>query len=197
MENDKMKLSPPWITYYHKVQALFEKDDSVIVDFDEDKCYLNIVIKEDVEKGEAIRMLLPFEKNFGNNIMKINVMTTKDEKSIPTTALFANAFKGNPIVEDIINTSDIFRDNQTYIMFQNKVVQFFNDNINDYNGMCSILYQDIAKDVFKDFADAHYCTSTNVNKDKETKNVDSIEKTNKKMTYDDLAGLIEAFWYGY
>ena len=113
MENNKMKLSPPWITYYHKVQALFEKDDSVIVDFDEDKCYLNIVIKEDVEKGEAIRMLLPFEKNFGNNIMKINVMTTKDEKSIPTTALFANAFKGNPIVEDIINTSDIFRDNQT------------------------------------------------------------------------------------
>ena len=197
MENDKMKLSPPWITYYHKVQALFEKDDSVIVDFDEDKCYLNIVIKEDVEKGEAIRMLLPFEKNFGNNIMKINVMTTKDEKSIPTTALFANAFKGNPIVEDIINTSDIFRDNQTYIMFQNKVVQFFNDNINDYNGMCSILYQDIAKDVFKDFVDAHYCTSTNINKDKEIKSADFVEKTNKKMTYDDLAGLIEAFWYGY
>ena len=197
MENNKMKLSPPWITYYHKVQALFEKDDSVIVNFDEDKCYLNIIVKEDVEKGEAIRMLLPFEKNFGNNIMKINVMTTKDEKSIPTTTLFANAFKGNPIVEDIINTSDIFRDNQTYIMFQNKVVQFFNDNINDYNGMCSTLYQDIAKDVFKDFADAHYCTSTNVNKNKETKNVDSVEKTNKKMTYDDLAGLIEAFWYGY
>lgn len=197
MKKNKIKLSPPWITYYHKVQALFEKDDSVIVDFDKDKCYLNIVVKEDVEKGEAIRTLLPFEKNFGNNIMKINVMTTKDEKSIPTTALFANAFKGNPIVEDIIYASDIFRDNQTYIMFQNKVVQFFNDNINDYNGMCSTLYQDIAKDVFKDFVDAHYCTSTNVNKDKETKNADFVKKTNKKMTYDDMAGLIEAFWYGY
>lgn len=185
------KLSPPWITYYHKVQALFEKDDSVIVNFDEDKCYLNIVVKEDVEKGEAIRTLLPFEKNFGNNIMKISVMTTKDEKSIPTTALFANAFKGNPIVEDIINASDIFRDNQTYIMFQNKVVQFFNDNINDYNGMCSTLYQDIAKDVFKDFVDAHYCTSTNVNKD-----TNLNKKANKKSTSDVLTE-IEAFWYGY
>ena len=193
MKRNKIKLSPPWITYYHKVQALFEKDDSVIVDFDKDKCYLNIVVKEDIEKGEAIRALLPFEKNFGNNIMKINVMTTKDEKSIPTAALFANAFKDNPIVEDIIYASDIFRDNQTYIMFQNKVVQFFNDNINDYNGMCSTLYQNIAKDVFKDFVDAHYCTSTNVNKDK---NVKSIEKSEKKLTSDILTE-IEAFWYGY
>lgn len=194
MENNKMKLSPPWITYYHKVQALFEKDDSVMVDFDEDKCCLNIIVEKDIEKGEAIQKLLPSEKVFGNNIMKINVVTIQEPKQIPTAQIFANAFKGNPIVEDIINASDIFRDDQTYIMFQNKVVQFFNDNISDYNGVCSTLYQDIAKDVFKDFVDAHYCTSTNINTNKEVKNTDFVEKTNKKMTYDDL---IEAFWYGY
>lgn len=197
MENDKIKLSPPWITYFHKVQALFEKDNSVMVDFDEDNCHLNIIVEEDIEKGEAIQKLFPSEIVFGNNVMKINIVTIQEPKQIPTAQIFTNAFKNNPVVEDIISASDILRDDQTYIMFQNKVVQFFNDNISDYNGVCSTLYQDIAKDVFKDFADVHYCTSTNINKDKETKNADFVEKTNKKMTYDDLAGLIEAFWYGY
>ena len=201
MENDKMKLSPPWVTYFHKVQALFEKDDSVTVDFDEKNCCLNIIVKEDVEKGEAIQKLFPSEKVFGNNVMKINVITIMEEKQIPTAQIFAYAFCGNPIVEDIINASDILRDDQTYIMFQNKVVQFFNDDIYDYNGVCTTLYQDIAKDVFKDFADVHYCTSTNINTNKEVKNTnidkESTEKSNNKITYDDLAGLIEAFWYGY
>lgn len=197
MENDKIKLSPPWITYFHKVQALFEKDNSVMVDFDEDNCHLNIIVEEDIEKGEAIQKLFPSEIVFGNNVMKINIVTIQEPKQIPTAQIFANAFKNNPIVEDIISASDILRDDQTYIMFQNKVVQFFNDNISDYNGVCSTLYQDIAEDVFKDFTDVHYCTSTNINKDKETKNADFVEKTNKKMTYDDLAGMIEAFWYGY
>ena len=197
MENNKMKLSSPWITYYHKVQALFEKDDSVTVDFDESNCFLNIVVKEDTEKGEAIQKLFPSEIVFGNNIMKINVITIKKEIQMSIAQIFVNAFKNNPIIEDVINKSDILRNDQIYVMFQNKVVQFFNDDIYDYNGVCSTLYQDIAKDVFKDFADVHYCTSTNVNKDKETKNVDSVERTNKKTTYDDLAELIEAFWYGY
>lgn len=202
MENDKIKLSSPWITYFHKVQALFEKDDSVTVDFDEDKCHLNIIVEGDIEKGEAIQKLFPSEKVFGNNVMKINVVTIQEPKQMPTAQIFANAFKNNPVVEDVINTFDIiFRDDQTYVMFQNKVVQFFNDDIYDYNGVCTTLYQDIAKDVFKDFADVHYCTSTNINTNKEVKNInidkESTEKSNNKITYDDLAGLIEAFWYGY
>ena len=197
MENNKMKLSSPWITYYHKVQALFEKDDSVTVDFDESNCFLNIIVKEDTEKGEAIQKLFPSEIVFGNNIMKINVITIKKEIQMPIAQIFVNAFKNNPIIEDVINKSDILRDNQIYVMFQNKIVQFFNDDIYDYNGVCSTLYQDIAKDVFKDFADVHYCTSTNVNENEDIEDTSLNEESDNKKSYDSLAELIEAFWYGY
>ena len=197
MENDKMKLSPPWITYFHKVQALFEKDNSVTVDFDESNCCLNIIVKEDIEKGEAIQKLFPSEKVFGNNIMKINVVTIQEPKQIPTAQIFTNAFKNNPVVEDVINKSDILRDDQTYIMFQNKVVQFFNDDIYDYNGVCTTLYQNIAKDVFKDFADVHYCTSTNVNENEDIEDTSLSKESDNKKSYDSLAEIIEAFWYGY
>ena len=197
MENDKMKLSPPWITYCHKVQALFEKDDSVTVDFDENNCLLNIIVKENTEKGEAIQKLLPSEVVFGNNIMKINVITIKEEIPMPTAQIFTNAFKNNPVVEDIISASDILRDDQIYIMFQNKVVQFFNDNISDYNGVCSTLYQDIAEDVFRDFADVHYCTSTNVNENEDIEDTSLSKESDNKKSYDSLAEIIEAFWYGY
>ena len=197
MENDKMKLSPPWITYFHKVQALFEKDNSITVDFDESNCCLNIIVKEDIEKGEAIQKLFPSEKVFGNNIMKINVVTIQEPKQIPTAQIFANAFKNNPVVEDVINKSDILRNDQTYIMFQNKVVQFFNDDIYDYNGVCTTLYQNIAKDVFKDFADVHYCTSTNVNENEDIEDTSLSKESDNKKSYDSLAEIIEAFWYGY
>lgn len=197
MENDKMKLSPPWITYYHKVQALFEKDDSVTVDFDEDNCCLNIIVERDIEKGEAIQKLFPSKKVFGNNVMKINVITIQEPKQIPTAQIFTNAFKNNPVVENIISASDILRDDQTYIMFQNKVVQFFDDNISDYNGVCSTLYQDIAEDVFRDFADVHYCTSTNVNENEDIEDTSLNEESDNKKSYDSLAEIIEAFWYGY
>lgn len=197
MENDKMKLSPPWITYYHKVQALFEKDDSVTVEFDEDNYCLNIIVERDIEKGEAIQKLLPSTKVFGNNIMKINVITIQEPKQILTAQIFANAFKNNPVVEDVISASDILRDDQTYIMFQNKVVQFFNDNISDYNGVCSTLYQDIAEDVFRDFTDVHYCTSTNVNENEDIEDTSLSKESDNKKSYDSLAEIIEAFWYGY
>ena len=192
-----MKLSPPWITYFHKVQALFEKDNSITVDFDESNCCLNIIVKEDIEKGEAIQKLFPSEKVFGNNIMKINVVTIQEPKQIPTAQIFANAFKNNPVVEDVINKSDILRNDQTYIMFQNKVVQFFNDDIYDYNGVCTTLYQNIAKDVFKDFADVHYCTSTNVNENEDIEDTSLSKESDNKKSYDSLAEIIEAFWYGY
>ena len=35
----------------------------------------------------------------------------------------------------------------TYVVFKNCVVQFFNDNLNDYHGMLSTLYETIADEV--------------------------------------------------
>ena len=46
----------------------------------------------------------------------------------------------------------------TYVVFVNEVVQYFNDNLYDINGVCSTLYQEIAKEVFKESNSVHFCT---------------------------------------
>jgi len=47
----------------------------------------------------------------------------------------------------------------TYVLFKNKVVQYFIDNIGDYNGMKSTLYEDIARDIFEDVDGVFFCTA--------------------------------------
>jgi hypothetical protein len=56
----------------------------------------------------------------------------------------------------------------TYVVFKNRVVQFFNDNLNDPHGVISTLYQDIADEIFADMPyQAHggiaYCTDVEHN----------------------------------
>lgn len=48
----------------------------------------------------------------------------------------------------------------TFIVFQNKVVQYWNDDLGDINGNCSTLYQTVAKDVFGDVEGIFFCTDT-------------------------------------
>ena len=45
-----------------------------------------------------------------------------------------------------------------YVIFANKVVQYFNDSLSDAHGVCSTLYQDIARDVFGDDCGVYFCT---------------------------------------
>ena len=56
-------------------------------------------------------------------------------------------------------------DNNVYIVFKNKVVQYFNDDLKDVNGFCSTLYQKIAKDIFAENGceTACYCTDVSEN----------------------------------
>ena len=52
----------------------------------------------------------------------------------------------------------MFAYNTIYVVFKNRVVQFFNDNLNDIYGNISTLYQEIASDVFKEISGVNYCT---------------------------------------
>jgi len=52
----------------------------------------------------------------------------------------------------------LFNNPVDYVVFRNEVVQFFNDEMGDPNGLKSTLYQDIAKDVFADKDGIFFCT---------------------------------------
>ena len=139
-----MKISAPWVTYYRKLEALFKDDSCVKVVYEEDEKVVKLYVKGEV-KAKALEALLPVSVNFGNVDLEIQVIPANGEKS--AIELYRDAFSGNPIVSEIL--SDVSINKFGYVLFQPEVVQFWNDNLGDPNGMATVLAQDIAREVFE------------------------------------------------
>ena len=160
----RIKLSPPWVTYYNELNCLFKEDPDIIVIYDEENNEIKLCVDNN-EKVCALSGILPTEKDFGTVTMKITVVpsngfTKPDElkmKEIYTNP-YATAFEGNPILSYVEQIDTIIMGKITYVVFVNEVVQYFNDNLYDINGVCSTLYQEIAKEVFKESNSVHFCT---------------------------------------
>lgn len=154
-----IKKSAPWVTYYREVDELFKKDKEVFVVLDEENVELKIYVNNQ-SKASAIQYLLPTEKEFGNVILKIEVipangmkMRNVDEASILDIA--CEAFRDNDAVYTVTGVRSMF--DLIYVIFRKEVVQYFDDNLGDINGNCSTLYEVIARDVFRDVG-VKYCT---------------------------------------
>ena len=154
MEN-KVNLSSPWVIYFRKISALFEKDPAVKVLFDDQNYVIKIYVEGD-EKAKALEQILPSEKTFGNIVVK-TIVIPANQLNVSRFSLFQKAFESNPIVSfmEIVPTQT---NNLNFIVFKKKIVQFFNDNVGDYYGVCSTLYQDIAKDIFGEEKGIYFCT---------------------------------------
>jgi hypothetical protein len=168
MTNVRLKISPPWVTFINKVQAIFDCDPGIacnVVWTGEPSIVLSV---SNPEKAVAIRKLLPETLDFGNVVLTIGVECGKPLPNIafPTNKkLFETAFKGNPAFKYCVTPSEdgYWFVNFTYVVFAAKVVQFFNDNLNDAHGAISTLYQDIASEIFREFTPiggggVAYCT---------------------------------------
>lgn len=154
-------VSAPWITLYKKIYVLFKNDPEVEVIFEDNgsatkriKLYV-----DNVEKAEALEKLLPASRVYGNITVYVTVIPPNVLNN-SMLSVFETAFKGNPALA-YVHTSEggekgLFAMN--YVVFQNKVVQFFNDELSDVNGMCSTLYQDIAKELFDARENVFFCT---------------------------------------
>ena len=79
---------------------------------------------------------------------------------MPEVRGYETIFRGNPIVKDIRLGTDHTGTAHGFIRFQPEVIQFFDDDLYDYNGNWSGLAQDIAREVFKDEKRGiHFCTA--------------------------------------
>ena len=96
-------------------------------------------------------------KEFGNVVVKITVIPANKLGSTKVS-LFQKAFKNNPAIA-VIDTVNTPFGTHSFVIFEKKVVQYHNDDMFDFNGVCSTLYQDIAKDIFGEFNDIHFCTT--------------------------------------
>lgn len=150
----EMKVSPPWIEYYRKVEALFKNDAAVRVHYDDHQKTLRLFVIGE-EKERALKKLLPTEKNFGGVVLKIEVYQTYTFME-DTVELFQKAFEGNDIFRYAKETEEPF--SAVYIVFKKEVVQFYNDNLGDVNGNKTTLYEDIARDIFGSVAGVYFCT---------------------------------------
>lgn len=158
MEN-KTTMSAPWILYYREVEALFAEDPDVKVIFDEDAYALKLYVDGN-DKAEAISCLLPNSKEFGNIKMTISIIPANVRFGSAVDA-FRKAFEGNPAVTQIKTVSTPFGE-MNFVVFKNKVVQYFDDDISDFYGVHSTLYQEIAKDILMTGNQINYCTDVPV-----------------------------------
>lgn len=154
--NDKdMKLSAPWMIYFNQIKAMFSEDIAVKAVWDGATYTIKLYVDGE-EKAEALSQLLPQTKQFGNIEVTITIIPA-NKLNDSKVSLFQKAFDGNPAVVDITTFDTPFGTN-SFVVFAPKVVQYYNDDMYDLNGICSTLYQELAKSLFGEFANIHFCT---------------------------------------
>ena len=156
-ESKVVKLSSPWMIYYRQIKALFSQDPNVKVIFDEENFTVKIYVTGG-SKAEAIEALVK-SKTFGNIEVKIDVIPANPE-NMTKIDLVKAAFEGNPILEKI-ESGTLFDQPISYVVLKKEVVQYFNDDLSDINGVCSTLFQDLAKEIIGEEESVYFCTSTN------------------------------------
>ena len=150
----RLRLSPPWVTYANKIKAMFQNDPEIKIEYNklpEIKLYVS-----NERKAVAIYLLLPTHKDIGNITLNITVIPPNDDvESLVNNEdfdsikeLFDVAFDSNPVYAYSKEIIGVFSNPFVYVVFKNKVVQFFNDNLNDIHGLISTLYEDIARELF-------------------------------------------------
>lgn len=149
----RLKISPPWITYINKLQAIFDEDPQIAFNTNfEEGNYSVTLATNNPEKAAALKWLLPEEKVFGKISLAINIDCDKviNKAFSSPKELFETAFYNNPVLAYVVVPEGYNWVPFTYVVFKNCVVQFFNDNLNDPHGIISTLYQDIASEIFVD-----------------------------------------------
>lgn len=153
-----LKPTAPWVTFYRELNELFRRDMDIDIIYDEENNIIKMYVGDPV-KADALQKLLPTEKSFWDVTLKIDVVPA-NKLSVTSPASYTAAFLNNPAVDEI-KTVNNGRGKFTYIIFENRVVQYFNDDISDLNGLSSTLYQDIAKRIFGNVDGIYFCTNLN------------------------------------
>lgn len=156
------QLSSPWFAWQHRLAALFGRDPQVQVgevDQTDDETHIMTITVEDEDKASALKALLDTELVFGNVKMVITILGPQGEPepmADEELAVLDAAFKGNPL---FVKTLEIQHGIMLmfYCVMAATIVQFWDDNVNDYQGNITILPADLAEAVLNT-EHALYCT---------------------------------------
>ena len=160
----KLNLSPPWVVYYRKLSAFFKEDSEVRITYDEIEQEIKLYV-DNAEKAVALENLLPSEQVFGNVTLYVTIVpankttfdSVKAAYSTNSSDIIHICFNNKAVV-GIKVVDGIMTNRMTFVIFKKEVVQYFTDDIGDYHGICSTLYQDLAKEIFGNIDGVFFCT---------------------------------------
>ena len=146
-EKKGVGLASPWVIFYKEIEALFAKDPDIDVIFNEKNPEIKILVNDEI-KADAISKIFPHHKKLSNVEVKITVVPANE--TVETTLdIFRKAFYGNPAVDSFVSVPTMYGAPMNYMLFAPEVVQFWADNLGNPNGIESMLYETIAKDIFE------------------------------------------------
>ena len=151
------QLSAPWETYYKKLQALLGDDPEISLKFDKAAGVIKIYV-DNARKADALDRLLIARKVFGNVEINITVIPSNKVYHGEYEDLYDCAFDGNPVFVGTQYASLPEGGDLSYVIWSREVAQFFNDNLADYQGNQTMLYEQIARDVLKYEPAVYHCT---------------------------------------
>ena len=166
----KLNLMAPWDEFYHEIDTFFKDDPDVMVLYDEDVKEVKLLVKYAV-KAEALSEILIDEHDFGGVKLKVTVVpangyipkdVSKHVKNLvgdeDYQKLYCQALRNNENLKDVKFIQGVPGFNALYVIFTKRVLQYYADNLGDYNGMRSTLAENIARDIFKMFPGRFFCT---------------------------------------
>lgn len=166
MANPRLKILPPWTIVIRKFEALFDGDPLIACNANFAGSEPSIVLAcNNGDKVAALQQILPTEISFGNIKMSVAVDGIPSNRAFTSKAeLFDTAFKGNPAYAYSVCPAEEGYQwiGMTYVVFNNCVVQFAADNLNDCHGVISTLYETIADELLTGPATKNVCYNTNV-----------------------------------
>lgn len=160
----KLNLSPPWVVYYRKLSAFFKEDPEVKIVYDDIEQEVKLYVSN-AEKAVALENLLPSEQVFGNVTLYITVVPAN--KTCFDSVKAGYSTNSNDIVRICFNNKavvgvkvvdGIMTNRMTFVIFKKEVVQWFSDSIDDWHGLTSTLYQELAKEIFGNIDGVFFCT---------------------------------------
>jgi len=147
---EKTTISPPWITLYHKFEAIFGDDPEITLDFTgAEGGYAIVFESRNATKLDALERMLNPDFTFGNIKVTLQFKVSNNVASNDYDVCI-DALTGNPMFADIIPRSFMpgLEPDQICVIMKKEIIQFFDDNLNDFYGNANFLPTDVAKEIF-------------------------------------------------
>jgi len=159
MSDNKLRLSPPWHTFFSMIKHAIGRDRCVNVLEMEQQSDILFIIPIEVknrEKAHALATVLTSSVSFGNIEVCIHVLhcdaVVRPNHLPQDRCCLIRTFKralGSNYYFRSIEFKEVFDTTFVYPIFRREVLQFFNDDLSDYysnfNGAVANVFADILK----------------------------------------------------